>query len=48
MTTNTARKVSLGPPMILIVSSGENNRMGRTRDLFKKKVEIPREHFMQR
>ena len=26
----------------------ENNRMGRTRDLFKKKVEIPREHFMQR
>ena len=25
----------------------ENNRMGRTRDLFKK-LEIPREHFMQR
>ena len=25
----------------------ENNRMGKTRDLFKK-VEIPREHFMQR
>ena len=24
-----------------------NNRMGETRDLFKK-VEIPREHFMQR
>ena len=24
----------------------ENNRMGKTRDLFKKK--IPREHFMQR
>ena len=24
----------------------ENNRMGKTRDLFKK--EIPREHFMQR
>ena len=26
---------------------GENNRMGKTRDLFKK-VEIPREHFLQR
>ena len=26
---------------------GENNRMGKTRDLFKK-VEIPREHFRQR
>ena len=25
----------------------ENNRMGRNRDLFKK-LEIPREHFMQR
>ena len=25
----------------------ENNRMGTTRDLFKK-TEIPREHFMQR
>ena len=25
----------------------ENNRMEKTRDLFKK-VEIPREHFMQR
>ena len=25
----------------------ENDRMGKTRDLFKK-VEIPREHFMQR
>ena len=25
----------------------ENNRMGKTRDIFKK-VEIPREHFMQR
>ena len=25
----------------------ENNRMGKTRDLFKK-LEIPREHFMQR
>ena len=25
----------------------ENNRMGKTRDLFKKK-KIPREHFMQR
>ena len=25
----------------------ENNRMGKTRDLFKK-TEIPREHFMQR
>ena len=25
----------------------ENNRMGNTRDLFKK-IEIPREHFMQR
>ena len=24
-----------------------NNRVGKTRDLFKK-VEIPREHFMQR
>ena len=25
----------------------ENNRMGKTRDLFKK-LETPREHFMQR
>ena len=25
----------------------ENNRMGKTRDLFKK-IETPREHFMQR
>ena len=25
----------------------ENNRMGKTRDLFKK-IEIPREHLMQR
>ena len=25
----------------------ENNRLGRTRDLFRK-LEIPREHFMQR
>ena len=25
----------------------ENNRMGKTNDLFKK-IEIPREHFMQR
>ena len=26
----------------------ENSRIGKTRDLFKKKIEIPREHFMQR
>ena len=26
----------------------ENNRMGKTRDLFKKKLEITREYFMQR
>ena len=26
----------------------ENNRMGKTRDLLKKKLEITREHFMQR
>ena len=26
----------------------ENNRMRKTRDLFKKIIEIPREHFMQR
>ena len=26
----------------------ENNRMGKTRGLFKKIIEIPREHFMQR
>ena len=26
----------------------ENNRMGKTRDLFMKKLEIPREYFMQR
>ena len=26
----------------------ENNRMGKTRDLFKKIIEGPREHFMQR
>ena len=25
----------------------ENNRMGKTKDLFKK-IEMPREHFMQR
>ena len=25
----------------------ENNRMGKTRDLFKK-IEIPREHFIQK
>ena len=25
----------------------ENNRMGKSRDLFKK-IKIPREHFMQR
>ena len=25
----------------------ENNRMGKTRDLFQKKLEIPREYFMQ-
>ena len=26
----------------------ENNKMGKTRDLFKKIIEIPREYFMQR
>ena len=26
----------------------ENNRMGKTRDLFKKVLELPREHFIQR
>ena len=26
----------------------ENNRLGKTRGLFKKILEIPREHFMQR
>ena len=26
----------------------ENNRTGKTRDLFKKQLEIPREYFMQR
>ena len=26
----------------------ENNRMGKTRDLSSRKLEIPREHFMQR
>ena len=26
----------------------EDNRMGKTRDIFQKKSEIPREHFMQR
>ena len=26
----------------------ENNRMRKTRDPFKKKLELPREHFMQR
>ena len=26
----------------------EKNRMGKTRDLFKKIIEIPREHVMQR
>ena len=26
----------------------ENNKMGKTRDRFKKIIEIPREYFMQR
>ena len=26
----------------------ENNRMGKTRDLSSRKLELPREHFMQR
>ena len=26
----------------------ENNRMGKTKDLILRKLEIPREHFMQR
>ena len=26
----------------------ENNRMRKTREVFKKKLKIPREHFMQR
>ena len=26
----------------------ENNRMGKTRIFFSRKVEMPREHFMQR
>ena len=26
----------------------KNNRMGKTRDLLLRKLEIPREHFMQR
>ena len=26
----------------------ENNRMGKTREFFFKKLELPREHFMQR
>ena len=26
----------------------ENNRIGKTRDLFKKIIEISRDHFMQR
>ena len=26
----------------------KNNRKGKTRDLFQKKLEIPREHFMQK
>ena len=26
----------------------ENNRKGKTRDFFKKIIEIPRKHFMQR
>ena len=26
----------------------ESNRMGKSRDLFKRKLEIPREHFIQR
>jgi len=26
----------------------ENNRIGKNRDLFKKKLKIPRKHFMQR
>ena len=25
-----------------------NNRMGKSRDFFKKRKELPREHFMQR
>ena len=34
-------------PSSAIKQKKENNRMGKTRDLFKK-LEIPREHFMQR
>ena len=26
----------------------ENNRLGKTRDLLTRKLEIPRQHFMQR
>ena len=26
----------------------ENNRMGKTREISSRKLEIPREHFMQR
>ena len=26
----------------------ENNKMGKTRDLLTRKLEIPRQHFMQR
>ena len=35
------------PSSVINAKKEENNRMGKTRDLFKK-IEIPREHFMQR
>ena len=41
------KKVFLHDQCKEIKSKEENNRMGKTRDLFKK-LEIPREYFMQR
>ena len=41
------KKVFLHDQCKEIKRKEENNRMGKTRDLFKK-LEIPREHFMQR
>ena len=34
------------PSSVISVKKKENNRMGRTRDLFKK-ITVPRDHFMQ-
>ena len=41
----TARRDQKAPPSEQYKEIEENNRMGKTRDLFKK-IETPRQHFM--